>query len=94
MKVDNGTGTEEIDLTYGKVVESHPRQCIIIATVNGERGYLRDIIGTAVFEPLRFIRRSRKRPGTSTSISGSSSGPRLRKSGNLERSCISKGMGW
>ena len=49
MKVDNGTGTEEIDLTYGKVVESHPRQCIIIATVNGERGYLRDIIGTAVF---------------------------------------------
>lgn len=26
--------------SYGKVVESHPRQCIIIATVNGERGYL------------------------------------------------------
>lgn len=31
--------------SYGRVVESHPRQCIIIATVNGERGYLRDITG-------------------------------------------------
>ena len=31
--------------SYGKTVESHPRQCIIIATVNGERGYLRDITG-------------------------------------------------
>lgn len=28
--------------SYGRMVESHPRQCIIIATVNGERGYLRD----------------------------------------------------
>ena len=31
--------------SYGRVVESHPRQCIIIASVNGERGYLRDITG-------------------------------------------------
>jgi predicted P-loop ATPase len=26
-------------------VESHPRQCVIIATVNGEHGYLRDVTG-------------------------------------------------
>ena len=31
--------------SYGHVVESHPRQCIIIGTVNGVRGYLRDITG-------------------------------------------------
>ena len=31
--------------SYGRVAESHPRQCIIIASVNGERGYLRDITG-------------------------------------------------
>lgn len=31
--------------SYGRTVESHPRQCIIIASVNGERGYLRDITG-------------------------------------------------
>jgi predicted P-loop ATPase len=35
--------------SYGKTVESHPRQCIIIATVNGERGYLRDITGNRRF---------------------------------------------
>jgi predicted P-loop ATPase len=35
--------------SYGKVVESHPRQCVIIATVNGERGYLRDITGNRRF---------------------------------------------
>lgn len=30
--------------SYGRVVESHPRQCVIFATVNGDgRGYLRDI---------------------------------------------------
>lgn len=35
--------------SYGKVVESHPRQCIIVATVNGERGYLRDTTGNRRF---------------------------------------------
>ena len=35
--------------SYGRTVESHPRQCIIIASVNGERGYLRDITGNRRF---------------------------------------------
>lgn len=35
--------------SYAKVVESHSRQCVIIATVNGERGYLRDITGNRRF---------------------------------------------
>ncbi len=35
--------------SYGRTVESHPRQCVIIATVNGERGFLRDITGNRRF---------------------------------------------
>ena len=35
--------------SYGRVVESHPRQCIMVATVNGENGYLRDITGNRRF---------------------------------------------
>ena len=35
--------------SYGKTVESHLRQCIIVATVNGERGYLRDTTGNRRF---------------------------------------------
>lgn len=35
--------------TYGKTAESHWRRCIMIATVNGERGYLRDITGNRRF---------------------------------------------
>ena len=35
--------------SYGKTVESHPRQSVIIATVNGERGYLRDVTGNRRF---------------------------------------------
>ena len=34
---------------FGHVVESHPRQTVILATVNGERGYLRDITGNRRF---------------------------------------------
>lgn len=35
--------------SYGRTVESHPRQSVIIATVNGERGYLRDVTGNRRF---------------------------------------------
>ncbi len=35
--------------SYGKTVESHPRQGIMVATVNGDRGYLRDITGNRRF---------------------------------------------
>ncbi|MGF7146318.1 putative P-loop ATPase [Anaerotaenia torta] len=43
--------------SYGKTVESHPRQCIIIASVNGERGYLRDITGNRRFWVVKCHRR-------------------------------------
>ena len=49
VKAFLSTSDDKYRPSYGKVVESHPRQCIIIATVNGERGYLRDITGNRRF---------------------------------------------
>jgi predicted P-loop ATPase len=39
--------------SYGHVVESHKRQCIIVATVNGASGYLRDPTGNRRFWPVK-----------------------------------------
>ena len=47
--------------SYGRVVESHPRQCIIIATVNGERGYLRDITGNRRFWIIKVHQKKQKK---------------------------------
>lgn len=38
--------------SYGKVVESHPRQCIIVGSTNSESGFLRDITGNRRFWPI------------------------------------------
>ena len=43
--------------SYGHVVESHPRQTIIIATVNGERGYLRDVTGNRRFWIVKCLQK-------------------------------------
>ena len=40
--------------SYGKTVESHPRQGIMVASVNGDRGYLRDITGNRRFWVVRL----------------------------------------
>jgi predicted P-loop ATPase len=45
VKAFFSTSDDQYRPSYGKTVESHPRQCVIIATVNGEHGYLRDITG-------------------------------------------------
>ena len=37
---------------YGTVVESHPRQCIIVGTTNTTTGFLRDITGNRRFWPV------------------------------------------
>lgn len=39
--------------SYGRTVESHKRQCIIVATVNGATGYLRDPTGNRRFWPVK-----------------------------------------
>lgn len=35
--------------SYGRVVESHPRQCIVVGSTNAENGFLRDITGNRRF---------------------------------------------
>jgi putative DNA primase/helicase len=37
---------------YGRVVEDHPRQCIIVGSTNQETGFLRDITGNRRFWPV------------------------------------------
>jgi hypothetical protein len=49
VKAFLSTSVDKYRPSYGRVVESYPRRCIIVASVNGERGYLRDITGNRRF---------------------------------------------
>ena len=44
---------DEYRPSYGRVVESHPRQCIIVGSTNSESGFLRDITGNRRFWPIK-----------------------------------------
>lgn len=61
VKAFLSTSDDKYRPSYGKVVESHPRQCIIIATVNGERGYLRDITGNRRFWIIKVHQKKKKK---------------------------------
>lgn len=45
--------------SYARTVENHPRQCIVVATVNGERGYLRDVTGNRRFWIVKCNRKGK-----------------------------------
>lgn len=47
---------------YGRFVERHPRQCIIVGSTNSESGFLRDITGNRRFWPVRIPGRGKKNP--------------------------------
>ena len=49
VKAFISTRDDKFRPSFGRVVASHPRQAVIVATVNGENGYLRDITGNRRF---------------------------------------------
>lgn len=73
--------------SYGRVVESHPRQCIIIATVNGERGYLRDITGNRRFWIIKLHQKKQKKTWNFTPGFRAQFWAEAKKSGRLGKSC-------
>lgn len=48
--------------SYGTVVESHPRQCVIVGSTNSTGGFLRDITGNRRFWPVQVSGVSAKKP--------------------------------
>lgn len=67
VKAFLSTSDDKYRPSYGKTVESHPRQCIIIASVNGERGYLRDITGNRRFWVVKLHQTEQKKTWNFTS---------------------------
>lgn len=61
VKAFLSTSDDKYRPSYGRTVESHPRQCVIIASVNGERGYLRDITGNRRFWVVKLNRTGGKK---------------------------------
>lgn len=47
---------------YGRFVERHPRQCIIVGSTNSETGFLRDITGNRRFWPVLIWGHGTKNP--------------------------------
>ena len=54
--------------SYGIVVESHPRTCIIVGSTNSEGGFLRDITGNRRFWPVHVTGKGAYHPWEMTDI--------------------------
>ena len=53
---------DKFRVPYGTVVESHPRQCIIVGTTNTMTGFLRDVTGNRRFWPVNLAGEVSKHP--------------------------------
>lgn len=57
---------DEYRASYGRVVQSHPRQCVIIGTTNAQsEGFIRDNTGGRRFWPV-VVNKGKRHPGTLT----------------------------
>lgn len=54
--------------SYGVVVESHPRSCIIVGSTNSEGGFLRDITGNRRFWPVHVSGNGKFHPWELTEV--------------------------
>lgn len=54
--------------SYGIMVESHPRTCIIVGSTNSEGGFLRDITGNRRFWPVHVTGTGKHRPWEMESV--------------------------
>lgn len=53
---------------YGTVVESHPRNCIIVGSTNSEGGFLRDVTGNRRFWPVHVTGKGKCHPWELTEV--------------------------
>ena len=66
VKAFLSTSDDKYRPSYGRTVESHKRQCVIVASVNGERGYLRDITGNRRFWVVKLRQTEQRKRYTIT----------------------------
>jgi hypothetical protein len=56
VKAFISTSDDKYRPAYGRTVQSHPRQCILVGSVNGEQGFLRDVTGNRRFWVVKVRR--------------------------------------
>lgn len=94
VKAFISTADDKYRQSYGRVGESHPRQCIIVASVNGERGYLRDITGNRGFWVVKLNQEAQKKAGNLRQRNATRYEPRQSSYSGRGKSCILRTNFW